>query len=73
MYAGDGEASPTFVDLSKQVESFASGTFIDGNPAADKDTYQNYGPNHEIYLSKGQSVTLTLSDAAGKNAQIGAG
>lgn len=72
VYAGDGEASPTFVDLSKQVASFASSTFIDGNPAADKDTYLNYGPNHEIYLSAGQSVTLTLSDPVGKNAQIGA-
>lgn len=73
VYAGDGEANPAFVDLSEQVESFDSnGTFIDGNPTADKGTYENYGPNHEIYLSAGQSVTLTLSDAAGKNAQIGA-
>lgn len=74
-YYKDGEANAQFINLSKCVTSTAAaGLWVDSDPDADVDTYKNIGPNNEIYLAAGQSVTITLkdTDVSGKSAQIGA-
>lgn len=81
-YDRDGEANAQFINLSKYVTSTTgNGLWVDGDPNAVVDpTYKDDGPNNEIYLASGQSVTIKLVDSegkpiavtAGKSAQIGA-
>lgn len=79
-YGQDGEANAQFINLSKYVTSTATGLWVDSKLSADVDTYKNIGPNNEIYLAAGQSVTINLVDSegepiaatGGKSAQIGA-
>lgn len=72
-YTQDGEANAQFINLSK-CGLKSAGLWVDSNPNADVVTYENIGPNNEIYLAAGQSVTITLkdTDVSGKSAQIGA-
>ena len=73
-YTEDGEANAQFINLSK-CDLTSEGLWVDRNPRADVGTYKNIGPNNEIYLAAGQSVTITLPESvnvAGKSAQIGA-
>ena len=81
-YDRDGEANAQFINLSKYVTSTTgNGLWVDGDPNAVVDpTYKDDGPNNEIYLASGQSVTIKLVDSegkpiaatVGKSAQIGA-
>ena len=79
-YGQDGEANAQFINLSKYVDSSTTGLWVDKNTRADVETYKDDGPNNEIYLAPGQSVTINLVDSEGepiaatdrKSAQIGA-
>lgn len=73
-YDKDGEADPIFKVLHNLVTDFgANGTLVDGLMGADKDQFDYFGPNNEVYLTNGQSVTVDLKDTvSGKNAQIAA-
>lgn len=73
-YTQDGEANAQFINLSK-CGLKSAGLWVDSNPNADVVTYENIGPNNEIYLAAGQSVTITLPEdvnVSGMSAQIGA-
>lgn len=73
-YTQDGEANAQFINLSK-CGLKSAGLWVDSNPNADVVTYENIGPNNEIYLATGQSVTITLPEdvnVSGMSAQIGA-
>lgn len=73
-YTKDNEAKAQFINLSKcKLES--TGLWVDSNPNAEVNAYKNIGPNNEIYLAVGQSVTITLPEdvnVSGMSAQIGA-
>ena len=79
-YGRDGEANAQFINLSKYVTSTENGLWVDENTGANVNTYKDDGPNNEIYLASGQSVTIKLVDSegkpiaatVGKSAQIGA-
>lgn len=73
-YDKDGEADPIFKVLHNLVTDFgANGTLVDGLMEADKEQFDYFGPNNEVYLTNGQSVTVDLKDTvSGKNAQIAA-
>ena len=81
-YASDSEAAPQYVELRKSLLNAAaltSGavvqgtTFIDGKgETAVLADYESYGPNNEVYLSKGQSITFTLGSVDFADIQLGA-
>ena len=78
-YGQDGEANAQFINLSKYVDSSTTGLWVDKNIGANVNIYKDDGPNNEIYLAAGQSVTIKLEDSEGtpiettdKSAQIGA-
>ncbi len=78
-YGQDGEANAQFINLSKYVDSSTTGLWVDKNIGANVNIYKDDGPNNEIYLASGQSVTIKLVDSEGKpiettdkSAQIGA-
>ncbi|MBM6937984.1 family 20 glycosylhydrolase [Pseudoflavonifractor phocaeensis] len=69
VYATDGEANPIFVPVHERVTGFGTtGTLVDGLLNATLDQFKVVGPNNEVYLAPGQSVTLEFKDAdkAGK-------
>ena len=74
VYAVDGESAPIFKVLHNLVTKFGdTGTLVDGLMEADKEKFDYFGPNNEVYLTNGQSVTVDLKDTvSGKNAQIAA-
>ncbi|EDN01856.1 glycosyl hydrolase family 20, catalytic domain protein [Pseudoflavonifractor capillosus ATCC 29799] len=74
VYAADKESDPIFNVLHNLVTNFGdTGTLVDGLMEADKEQFEYFGPNNEIYLAPDQTVTVTLKDtASGKNAQIAA-
>ena len=74
VYAADKESNPIFKVLHNLVASFGNtGTLIDGLKGANLEQFKVAGPNNEIYLTSGQSVTVDLeSEVSGKNAQIAA-
>ena len=74
VYAADKESYPIFEVLHNLVASFGNtGTLIDGLKGANLEQFKVAGPNNEIYLTSGQSVTVDLeSEVSGKNAQIAA-
>lgn len=74
VYAADKESNPIFEVLHNLVASFDNtGTLIDGLKGANLEQFKVAGPNNEIYLAPGQSVTVDLKDTvSGKNAQIAA-
>lgn len=74
VYAVDGESAPIFKVLHNLVTKFGdTGTLVDGLEDAKLDQFKTVGPNNEIYLTSGQSVTVDLEESvSGKNAQVAA-
>lgn len=77
VYANDGEAAPTFTEIrditsAADFDVNAQGVFVDGDPNAKYDTYQRLGPNHEIYLARGQAIAFNVSLEDGQHLFIGA-
>lgn len=77
VYAKDGEAAPKFTEIrditsAADFDVNANGVFVDGDPNAKYDTYQRLGPNHEIYLAKGQAIAFNVSLKDGQHLFIGA-
>lgn len=74
VYAADKESDPIFNVLHNLVTDFgATGTLVDGLMEANKEQFENFGPNNEVYLAPGQSMKVDLKEnASGKNAQIAA-
>lgn len=72
VYAKDGEASPTFKSIHDMVTEFGKeGTLVDGLKEANFNQFKTIGPNNEVYLAPGQSVTIDLNSRC-DSAQIGA-
>ena len=65
-YSKDQEGYPQYLELRSALTSDAASkaVFIDGAADAKVSTYSNYGPNHEVYLSKGQAITFKLTAAS---------
>ena len=64
-YAPDDEAGPSFYevgDLWLENTDSNEAVWIDGNETAGQSDYEDPGPNNEVYLAEGQSVTLDVSD-----------
>ena len=74
-YTKDGEGWPQFLELRKNIISAAeamrgprqiSGAVFfdsiaqDKNEGSDLDDYVNYGPDNEVYLAPGQSISFAL-------------
>lgn len=77
VYANDGEAAPKFTEIrditsAADFDVNAQGVFVDGDPNAKYDTYQRLGPNHEIYLARGQAIAFNVSLKDGQHLFIGA-
>lgn len=73
VYATDGEANPIFVPVHDRVTNFGTtGTLVDGLWNADKGLFDVVGPNNEVYLASGQSVTLTMEEDETGRAQLAA-
>lgn len=76
VYAQDGEGYPQYIKLHDALvgkTAHSEAVFIDGGPKANVETYTNYGPNNEVYLTKGQAITFTVpGDANIASVQIGA-
>lgn len=62
-YVKDGEGYPQFIELRDNVVAKEGGFLIEGKVDADITEYKNFGPNHEVYLGKDQSLTFALSTA----------
>ena len=72
VYATDHENNPAFVPVHNRVTATAA-TLVDGKTNASLEEFTYFGPNNEVYLAPGQSVTVNLgTDANGKNAQLAA-
>lgn len=76
-YKQDNEGYPQYIKLRDAlVDNTAKkdgALFIDGGSTADISVYENYGPNNEVYLAKGQAITFTVPvDANIASIQIGA-
>lgn len=76
VYAQDGEGYPQYIKLHDALVkngAQSEAVFIDGGPNADVETYKNFGPNNEVYLSNGQAITFTVpGDDNIASIQIGA-
>ncbi|MBQ8524626.1 MAG: hypothetical protein IJ457_08395 [Clostridia bacterium] len=86
-YKADGEGWPSYLELRNvliEANTFGNSdtntkveglVFIDGDSSvgdAQISDYQNYGPNNEVYLAKGQSVAFMLETPANfANAHLG--
>ena len=73
----DNEGFPQFIKLRDAVKANITGAnalFIDGAANATISEYNNYGPNNEVYLAKGQAISFKLDGDLNKIAsvQIGA-
>lgn len=81
-YEAAGEGYPQYIKLrdeiakgAKELESATVGTvlFVDGDKEASVETYKNIGPNNEVYLAKGQSISFKLKSTENiASVQIGA-
>lgn len=76
-YMKDNEGFPQFIKLRDAVKANITGAnalFIDGAADATISEYNNYGPNNEVYLAKGQAISFKLAGELNKIAsvQIGA-
>lgn len=76
-YKQDNEGYPQYIKLRDAlVDNTAKkdgALFIDGGSTADISVYENYGPNNEVYLAKGQAITFTVPvDVNIASIQIGA-
>lgn len=65
-YTQDGEGYPQYIKLhdslatDKDKTATSNAVFIDGAENANVDLYTNYGPNNEVYLSKGQAISFSV-------------
>ena len=67
------EGYPQFIELHNELVKKADQntvTCIEGKADADITSYKNYGPNHEIYLAKNQTVAFQLSGDMSKIASV---
>lgn len=81
-YEAAGEGYPQYIKLrdeiakgAKELESATVGTvlFVDGDKKASVETYKNIGPNNEVYLANGQSISFKLKSTENiASVQIGA-
>lgn len=82
-YVKDGEGYAQFTEIrdmliaakNLKLDTSASGmVFVDGVRDTNKITdYTNYGPNNEVYLSRGQAIAFKISDMSNVDTiQIGA-
>lgn len=81
-YEAAGEGYPQYIKLrdeivkgAKELESAKVGTvlFVDGDKEASVETYKNIGPNNEVYLANGQSISFKLKSTENiASVQIGA-
>lgn len=81
-YEAAGEGYPQYIKLrdgivkgAKELESATVGTvlFVDGDKNASVETYKNIGPNNEVYLANGQSISFKLKSTENiASVQIGA-
>ena len=77
-YMKDKEGFPQFIKLRDAVKAEITGAnalFIDGAADATISEYNNYGPNNEVYLAKGQAISFKLNIKPGTqiaSVQIGA-
>lgn len=69
-YEQDNEGYPQYIKLRDELVKTGSSidatprttVFIDGAAEATIDQYKNYGPNNEVYLSKGQAISFTVAE-----------
>lgn len=79
-YKQDNEGYPQYIMLRDQLVKKNSPVttndnllFIDGADKATIATYEDYGPNNEVYLANGQAITFTVPENAKiASIQIGA-
>lgn len=79
-YKQDNEGYPQYIKLRDQLVKKNSPVttndnllFIDGADKATIATYEDYGPNNEVYLANGQAITFTVPENAKiASIQIGA-
>ena len=82
-YAKDGEQNPDFVQLRKVLldagafsvdENVSGAVFIDAvRENCTIEDYNNYGPNHEVYLTEKQAIAFQLvASAKPEGLQLGA-
>lgn len=75
-YKQDNEGYPQYIKLRDALvgnTAQSQAVFIDGADKATIATYENYGPNNEVYLANGQAITFTVpGDANIASIQIGA-
>ncbi len=72
-YKADGEGWPDIIEIRNNIinastlsvdQTSANGiVFVDGASAATFEDYNNYGPNNEVYLAKGQAIAFKLNVA----------
>ena len=60
-YAPDGEANPSFYEVGASM-TINNSVWVDTIPKANMEQYKNEGPNNEVYLDNGQSITVDLSE-----------
>lgn len=83
-YVNDSEVKPIYVEVRKAIigqSNFTADTsvlangavFIDGkSTGATLEEYKNFGPNHEVYLAKGQAIAFRIvADKQPTTVQIG--
>lgn len=83
-YVKDSEVKPIYVEVRKAIigqSNFTADTsvlangavFIDGkSTGATLEEYKNFGPNHEVYLAKGQAIAFRIvADKQPTTMQIG--
>lgn len=66
-YSQDNEGYPQYIKLRDALvgnTAQSQAVFIDGADKATIATYENYGPNNEVYLANGQAITFTVPENA---------
>ena len=72
-YKADSEGWPDIIEIRNNLinastlsvdQTSANGiVFVDGASAATFEDYNNYGPNNEVYIAKGQAIAFKLNVA----------
>lgn len=64
-YTQDNEGYPQYIKLRDALvgnTAQSQAVFIDGADKATIATYENYGPNNEVYLAHGQAITFNVPE-----------
>lgn len=72
-YTSDGEDYPQYFELRNALAATESGyraVLIEGKEKATQTEYKNFGPNHEVYLAKDQTLAFKLTDDLGSIASV---